>query len=389
MKMKKIMTKSVKKLVLLSLLLSMLLGFGCQKSTLSPQLKTKFDRNINELILETVESCRAKLAEIAPAAIVSKNALNEKSYTRLDELISQRLKEKLSSDRAIIQLSRENWFEFKESRPLSFKGHSQAHSDLMENIVVFIIDVEPEQLFDQIKVTITAKDSKSRPIPGVKGQTHLEYFKNSPGTILLNTATNSSPLPTGLKENPYNSMEQMCYSLASELSFALEKGVKAGIFKASDEDVQVVLCSKNFSGTNLKFKKAMILELQQSLASMDGMTCAVSQDDFASIFKQMDFYNKNDHIFEIDNEKLKPGSVLLMAQTKTIGNKNHAALRAVWRVTPLKDKAGNFIAANNAGTYVSGFTSRAWFEGVVPKVSKPQYYEPEKENKKSLDKGFD
>lgn len=387
--MKKVMKKVMKKLVLLSLLLSMLFSFGCQKNTLRPQQKTKFERNINELILETVESCRAKLAEIAPAAIVSKNALNGKFYTRLDELISQRLKEKLSSDREIIELSRENWFEFKESKPLSVKGHSQAHSDLMENIVVFIIDVEPEPLFDQIKVTITAKDSKLRPISGVTGQTMLEYFKDSPGTILLNTATRSNPLPAGLKENPYNSMEQMCYSLASELSFALEKGVKTGVFKASDEDIQVVLCSKNFSGTDLKFKQAMIQELQQSLASMDGMTCAVSQDDFASIFKQMDFYNKNDHIFEIDNEKLKPGSVLLMIQTKTVGNKNHAALRAVWRVTPLKDKAGNFIPANNAGTYVSGFTSRAWFEGIIPKVSNPQYYEPEKENKKSSGQGFD
>lgn len=387
--MDKAMKKNSKKLVLLSLLFLMLSGFGCQKSTLRPQLKTKFERNVNELILDTVESCRGKLVEIAPAAIVSKNALNGKSYTRLDELISQRLKEKLSSDREIIELSRENWFEFREARPLSFKGHSQAHSDLMENIVVFIIDVAPEPLFDQIKVTITAKDSKSRPIPGIQGQTQLESFEDSPGTILLNTATSSNPLPAGLKENPYNGLEQMSYSLASELSFALEKGVKTGSFKASDEDIQVVLCSKNFSGTNINFQQAMMQELQQALASMDGMTCAVSQDDFASVFRQMDFYNKNDHIFEIDNEKLKPGSVLLMARTKTIGSKNHAALRAVWRVTPLKDKAGNFIPDSNAGTYVSGFTSRAWFQGVVPKVSNPQHYEPEKENKKSSDKGFD
>jgi len=383
------MRKTTKKVVLSIFLLLILFCFGCQKSTLKPQLRSEFDRNIDKLVLQTVESCRAKLAEIAPAAIVSGNALNDKSYTRLDELISQRLMQKLSSDREVIELSRENWFEFKESRPLSFKGHSSARYDLMENIVVFIVDIEPDSIFDQIKVSITAKDSKSRPIPGVQGQAKFKYFKDSPGTILLNTAANSNPMPQGLKENPYNSMEQMSYSLASELSYALERGVKTGEYKASDQEIQVVLCSKNFTGRNPLFQQALIQELQQALVSMDGMTCAVSRDDFAPIFSQMDFYKRNDHVFEGDVEKLKPGSVLLMAETKTSDNKDQVALRAVWRVTPLKDKTGAFIPDNSAGTYVSGFTSRAWFEGSVPKVSSPQYYEPQKEDKKSSDKGFD
>ena len=384
------MRNITKKLVLLFLSMMILLGFfGCQKNSVRPQLKTKFDRNIDELVGQTIESCRAKLAEIAPAAVVSGNALNGKPYTRLDELIRQRFIEKLSSDREIIELSRENWFEFKESRPLSFKGHSSAHHDLMENIVVFIIDVEPEPVFDQITVSITTKDSELRPIPGVKGRTLLEYFKESPGTILLKTAANSNPLPEGLKENPYHSMEQMSYSLASELSYAIERGVKAGVSKTSDEEIQVVLCSKNFSGDNHMFKHSLIKELQQALVSMEGMTCAVSRDDFAPIFSQMAFYKRNDLIFESDNEKLQPGSVLLMVDTKNIGNKNQVVLRAVWKVTPLKDKKGDFIPDNSSGTYVSGFTSRAWFEGTIPKVSTPHYSEPKKEKEKALDQGFD
>jgi hypothetical protein len=332
------MRKITKKLVSLIILLLLLFGFGCQKNTIRPHLKSEFDRNIDGLVLETVESCRTKLAEIAPAVVISGNAFNGKAYTRLDELIGQRLREKLSSDREVVELSRENWFEFKESRPLSFKGHSSAHYDLMENVVVFIIDIEPEPVFDQIKVSITAKDSKLRPIPGIQGQTMLEYFKDSPGTILLNTAVHSNPLPEGLKENPYSSMEQMSYSLASELSYALERGGKTGQYKASDDEIQVVLCAKNFSGSSPGFTQALIQELQQALVSMDGMTCAVSRDDFTPIFSQMDFYKRNDHIFEVDNEKLKPGSVILMAETKNSGNKNQVALRAVWRVTPLQDK---------------------------------------------------
>ena len=142
------------------------------------------------------------------------------------------------------------------------------------------------------------------------------------------------------------------------------------------------------------FKNALIQELQQALVSMDDMTCAVSQEDFGPVFNQVDFYKRNDDLFEVDNEKFKPGSVLLMAETKSQGynGMKHVALRAVFRVTPLKDKDGVFIPQNTAGTYVSGFTSRAWFKGEIPIVLKKKAYTSQDEKKKkekSSDKGFD
>ena len=144
------------------------------------------------------------------------------------------------------------------------------------------------------------------------------------------------------------------------------------------------------------FKNALIQELQQALVSMDDMTCAVSQEDFGPVFNQVDFYKRNNDLFEMDNEKFKPGSVLLMAETKSgkFTGMKHVALRAVWRVTPLKDKDGAFVPQNKSGTYVSGFTSRAWFRGEIPivlkkKVYKSQDVENKKEKEKASDKGFD
>jgi len=96
----------------------------------------------------------------------------------------------------------------------------------------------------------------------------------------------------------------------------------------------------------------------------------------------------------VDNEKFKPGSVLLMAETKSQGynGMKHVALRAVWRVTPLKDKDGAFVPQNKSGTYVSGFTSRAWFRGEIPVVLKKKAYKSQdggNKKEKSSDKGFD
>jgi hypothetical protein len=369
---------------------------GCTQHVIKPQLKSEFDQKLETLVFETIASCRAKVLQMAPAAIVSKAVLEGKDYTRLDEIIIQRLEAKLSSDREIVGLSRENWFELREAKPLSLKGHSYAHSDLLEDSIVFIVEVEPDDVFEQIKIFITAKDDNSRKIPGVKGEVILKYDEESPGTMLLKTPAKSNPIPFGLKENPYASLEQLSYSLASELSASLKRGVKSGKYKAPDDEIQVVLCSSSFKSPDPMFKNALIQELQQALVSMDDMTCAVSREDFSPVFNQVDFYKRNNDLFEMDNEKFKPGSVLLMAETKSgrFTGMKHVALRAVWRVTPLKDKDGAFIPQNTAGTYVSGFTSRAWFKGEIPvvlkkKAYKPQDAEPVKPVDQSQDKGFD
>jgi hypothetical protein len=392
--------KIVKEIIILTSVLFMAVFFtGCSQHVVKPQLKSQFDQKIENLVSETIKGCKAQVIQIAPAAIVSKAVLDGKPYSRLDEIIIQRLETRLSSEREIVNLSRENWFELREAKPLSLKGHSYAHSDFLEDSVVFIVDVEPDGVFEQIKVAITANNSDSRKIPGIKAKTLLEYKKESPGTMLLKEPAKSNPLPAGLKENPYASMEQLCYSLASELSSSLKRGVKSGKYKAFDDEIQVVLCSSSFKSTDPMFKSALIQELQQALVSMDGMTSAVSREDFKPVFSQIDFYKQNDGFFEKDNEKFKPGSVLLMAETKShrYSDLKHVALRAVWRVTPLKDKNGEFIPQNSAGTYVSGFTSRAWFNGDIPTVLKNKSYKSKdyqsmdmkKKKNQSSDKGFD
>jgi hypothetical protein len=380
----------------------LLLLTGCQKSVVPVSDKNQFDGKVNALVAQTVDSCRNRPADIAPAAVISKSALDGGDYSRLDEVIVQRLYQRLSRNRQMVTLSRENWFEYSESRPLSLKGHDAGVRDLMDNLVVFVVAVEPDAVFERITVTVSAKDANARTLPGVGANTVFDYFKDSPAVLLAKTPAQSSAVPVGLRQNPYDSLEKLCYSMAAELSAALQQGVKAGQHRAPDSEITVVLCSRNFKAPDPGFKHALIQELQQALAAMNGMTCAVSVEDFGGVFSQMDFYNQNPGRFETDNEKFKPGSVLLMAQTRDFPAEKtrQVALRAVWRVTPLVDDTGTMVMDNTAGSYVSGFTSKAWFKGTLPRVlplektppdltAKPVEPVPTSSFDKAPDKGFD
>ncbi len=376
------------------LLLMTLVAVGCRQHAVPPEMKSEFDQKIDALVDDAVASARAKVSRIAPAAVISKAGIDGKEYTRLDETIVQRLEDKLSQDREIVRLSRENWFEIRENAPFSLKGHSLAYSDLFEGSIVFVVDVEPDEVFERVKVSITARDTHSRSIPGVGANTTLAYFSDSPATLLYNTRANTSPAPPGLAENPYRSMERLSYSLARELAESLKRGLASGRYKASKDEIQVVLCERSFTGADPAFQRALMQELQQALVSMEGMTCAVSREDFNPVFNQINFYRQNASLFEIDAERFKPGSVLLMADTKSRPGTamKQVSLRAVWRVTPLRNAQGEIITQNSSGTYVSGFTSRAWFSGQAPRTEPgtvvyprplptPKYQAP--------DKGFD
>jgi hypothetical protein len=104
--------------------------------------------------------------------------------------------------------------------------------------------------------------------------------------------------------------------------------------------------------------------LQQAFVAKKGFTCAVSQKDFAPTFDQIDFYRKNRELFEMDETLLSPGSVVLLAETfpHQDTGKIGINLRSLWRVMPLEDNQGQVMANNLGGTYLSGFTAKAYLE---------------------------
>lgn len=350
---------------LLVLLSAMFIG-GCKHQPATPVTMQHFDQDLDRLVSDVADSIRNRPEDIAPFSIVSKNALDGKPYTRLDEMVCSRLAKHFSESKERIALSRENWFELNAGRKISVKGHPASRHRFIDSMVLYMVDIETEPVFNRVNIIVTAKDRHLNTLPGIKGKIRLNVEKQGPAFVLTSQNAQSNPYPVGLEGNPFHSVEAMAFSLASELSFAAQRGLKTQRFHAKDDEIQVVLCTPKTLNAQNDFSRTVVQELQQALVTIDGITCAVSQMDFAPIRAQMDFYQNNPAVFEKEFEKFKPGSVILMAETRQNHHLHQVALRAVWRVSPLKDTKGLFIPENSTGTYLSGFTSRAWFKGRIP-----------------------
>ncbi len=367
---------------------------GCRESSGPVTDTSVLDRQVTALVLDTLDACRSRLPDIAPAAVVPQSLMEGQPYSRLEELIVDQLSEKIAEDREVVSLSRENWFELRESRPLSLRGHHPDMAPLMDNLVVFLVSVEPEPLLDRITARIRVADSGARIMPGIEGKRVFSNRPEAAARVLLDHPARDVQAPEGLKENPFHSLEELSYSMVTELRHALEKGLTAAGAQAGEEEIQVVLSSGNTRSEDPGFNRALLQELQQALVSVGGITSAVSRTDFSTLFDQVNFYNQNPGsagLFEVDEEPFKPGSVILMAETRSDpgSSARKVSLRAMWRVSPMRDADGEIITGNAAGTYVADFASRAWFKGPAPSAAAMVFSGPAPRHRIAGDKGFD
>ncbi|MCG8684417.1 MAG: hypothetical protein MI892_06055 [Desulfobacterales bacterium] len=367
------------------------LNLGCKASAGPVSNISTLERKVDDLVMETLDASQYKMADIAPAAVVSQSLLDGRSYTGLDDLVVRRLSDRLALDRELVSLSRENWMELGLSHPLSLDGHSMDMAPLVENMVVFVVTVFPGQPSGRVHVRVQVKDATGIMIPGIDVRRTLSLIPGSPAADLYSQKVFPVPAPKGVRENPFRSLEQLGQAMVQDLVLAMNKGIMAVGHNIGETDIHVVLSSKNFKGPDARFNRALIRELHQSLASAKGMTMGISQTDFNALFNQNRFYHSRPGSFEQDYEPLRPGSVFLMVD----GEKDPASgavkvsLRAIWRVSPFKDINGQVITDNAAGTYVSGFTSRAWFNGAVPLVAARDFPEALAGPSELGDKGFD
>lgn len=347
------------------------LSLGCKQGASPVTDTSELDEQVTALVLETLESCNARLPDIAPAAVVPLSLMEGKAYSRLEEIIVDRLTEKIGQNREIVALSRENWFEFRESRPLSMKGHHPDMARLVGTLTVFLVSVEAEPLMNRISARIQVADNAARILPGIGAHRTFVHSPGGAARVLMSHPAQDNPAPEGVKENPFHSLEELSYSMAAELRNALDKGLTAAGSYAGPEDIQVVVAPVRSGGSGSGFSRALMAELQQAVLSVGGMNAAVSRADFDALFDVAAFYAGNGGLFENDHELFRPGTVILTADVRRDPGIAAAKvyLRAIWRVTPLKDAYGEVVTGNASGTYVSEFSSRAWFDGKLPEAS--------------------
>lgn len=346
---------------------------GCVGTTTQkePSPEEIFDTSVRKLVSDLISQQTHTPAEMAPAAVMSGSLKTGSSYTRLEEYIMEQLSLELRKSHNIHKLSRQNWFEYREGRPLSFNGLPAKQRELIESLIVYEVGVSRDEVLKKLKVHIVASDANGRSVPGLVSNTDLDFEPGLPAQRLYVAMPDKNPFPEGLEERPYRSIDRLAYSLSAELADAYRAGISADDQVPKDSEVRVLLYTNPTRAVSSGLIQRMQDNLQQAIINIRGFSCAISKKDFGPAFHQIDFYKKRESIFEMEESRLTAGTVLLMTDVfrHQQGDKIGLAVRAVWRVTPLETESQELIRTNVAGTYLSGFTAKAYLDRRAVKVA--------------------
>jgi hypothetical protein len=327
----------------------------------------KFVAQVDAFVAELLAQQPAGVDSLAPASVMPASLIRGGVYTRLEEYVVDRLSMHLRQSREIYTPSRENWFELRERQPFTFAGQPDAKRSYLDSLVVYQVAVTSDEVLKQVTVQATAVDATGKPIPGVLAESSFPRSEAAgPAMLQYQAKPKSSPIPEGLEERPFVSMDRLTYSLASEMASAYRANLSGNANAPTDAEIKVVLQTRSINhSASDDFLRQLESSLQQAFVSKKGFACAVSQKDFVPTFNQIDFYRKNRELFEMDETLLSPGSVVLLAEAfphKDTG-KVGINLRSLWRITPLENNQGQVMANNPGGTYLSGFVAKAYLEG--------------------------
>ncbi len=321
-----------------------------------------FDFQLDELIAKLMASEKFSAIEIAPAAVMPGSLKAGTRFCRLEEIVMEKLSMRLRETHDIYTLSRQNWFEFREGRPLTFQDKPYTKRHYLRDLIIYEAKVSADEVLGKATVNIVASDAEGKSISGIMASCSLPFDYDAPARRLFFAEPSVNPYPEGLEERPYTSLDRLSFSLAAELADAYATGLSVEGQKPADREVRVLLYSKPPLDVGSAFVYKIQNSLQQAVVSNRGFTCVVSREDFGPAFDQIDFYRRNYDIFHLEETQLVAGTVLLMVDSlrHSDGDKVGVALRALWRIGPLESETGDLIPTNVAGTYLSGFTAKAY-----------------------------
>ncbi len=356
--------------LLLPLLLLLLSACAGQSPVTPPpvdsapsQAERLLDQRISTLIDDLISDSRLTAAATAPVAVVPGSALAGEYFSRLEELVCERLETRLREEHDIFRLSRQNWFELRAGRPLSFQNLPPDRRQVLAAALIYKVEITADTVLDRINCTLSASGADGRSRPGIVASGPLGFGRTSLARSLYYAAANRNPYPEGLEERPFVSLDRLAYSLATELAEAYRNGLKIAGHKVADREIKVLLSTTSKS-LPLGLTEEIQSALQQALVGQNGFTCVLSRRDFAETMREIDFYNWHRQAFkQLDPAKFEPGTILLLADVSRPRRNDlyGVALRAIWRTDPLEDRQGKMIAETAGGTYVSGFTAKAYF----------------------------
>ena len=112
--------KILRNLLLAGLISLLAACAGAPVNNAPTRAEQMLDQRIESLLNDLLSDQHLTAGETAPAAVVPGSALTGEYFSRLEELVCERLTVRLRETHDIFPLSRQNWFELRAGRPLTF-----------------------------------------------------------------------------------------------------------------------------------------------------------------------------------------------------------------------------------------------------------------------------
>ncbi|RKY45646.1 MAG: hypothetical protein DRP81_03275 [Candidatus Omnitrophota bacterium] len=167
---------------------------------------------VDLLCEQVMDAIRNTPYETGKVIVISGSLKKRKRFTKLEYQLLESLKRELAykNIQVIDYPNRNDWIRIKENDPpLSLSG----------NFAVLELNLDPLVELNEITIYIEAYtflDGKKEPLPRISCYIKMDFSPDSVARILYNTKAPSIPLPPGTEENPYESFEQLAYSLINE-----------------------------------------------------------------------------------------------------------------------------------------------------------------------------
>lgn len=316
-------------------------------SGINPKDVVRFEAQIDALVDEIVATQYGTLGEFAPVAVIPGAIKYGVPYTHLEEVIADTLKNKLQHSNELYVFTSQNWFEYREGRPLSFSKSAPREGDLLRQMKIFEVRLNLEPLFAKADVEIVVSNADGHILQGQRAQQNIDFGPASPAARLNAEPVNRTPFPEGIEERPYTSIDRFAFSLVADLIDTYKAGVLSSGRHASKEDVQVVLSVTPTTLVPRRTKDSIAKALQHAIIRAKGVTCVLSPRDQG-----------------VDESKVQQGTVLLVIDLDRVAKSDviTVAMRGVWQVSPLETASGRIVHEDLAGTYLSGFTAKAYLQ---------------------------
>jgi hypothetical protein len=340
---------------------------GTMQSTTPPTEAEIIDARLDSLSARLADLMTHTPRQVAPVAIMPGAARSGGHYSRLEEMVVERITASMREQHQVFVPGREHWFEFREGLALSNRG---GHHPPPPGLVVLDVQMAPEPAFKRLKVRVVANDENGAAIPGLIAETYFPYETGSATKRLFKDDALANPFPVGLEERPYDSVDRLAFGLASELAVAYAQGITMDRAPVSEKEVRVLLSVKAADrSVPSRLVDHMTGALQHAIVSRTDFTNVAAAGDLAELFDKVDFYRKHQMGFDLEESVFTSGTIVLLAECfrHPSAGMNGLRMRAMWRVSPLETEDGSLITTNVAGTYLKGFTARAYMSDQATK----------------------